>query len=109
MCCFSFIVLLSSLFLVRHVSHFPFSLSGSQSLIVEQRDQTRDHRDQIAWIIVIKAVISGCNMLIPLFIMIIAGINVIKMLFVDQQHDDPVDPRHRQVPETPYLCAVPAF
>ena len=60
-------------------------------------------------IIVIKAVISGCNMLIPLFIMIIAGINVIKMLLVDQQHDDPVDPRLWQTPETPYLCAVPAF
>ena len=47
----------------------------------------------------IKAVISGCNMLIPLFIMNIAGINVIKMLLVDQQHDDPVDPRYRQTPK----------
>ena len=57
----------------------------------------------------IKTVILGCNMLIPLFIVNIAGINMIKMLLIDQQHDDPVDPRYWQAPEAPYLCAVPAF
>ena len=95
---------------------FSFLLSGPQSLFGDQRDQTRDQRDhaqdqrdQIAWIIVIKAVISGCNMLIPLIIMDIAGINVIKMLLIDQQHDDPVVHRYGQAPETLYLCAVPAF
>ena len=116
MCFFPFIILLSSLCLIRHVSHFLFSLSGSQSHFRDQLDQTRDQRDhaqdqrdQITRIIGIKAVISGCNMLIPLFIMNIAGINGIKMLLIDQQHDDPVDPCHGQAPETLYLCAVPAF